>query len=118
MECLLYNIIYNKSLLGLVIVFFRQFSKIDKKYNRYCIKIQSILGINPKVILEETATALGPNALSYPTVIGWGKRFREDREDINDDPRSGRLVCGLPSQIIELFERFLRMILIQFIVIL
>jgi len=41
---------------------------MDKEYNRYYIKIRTILGINPKTIHEELTTALGPNTLSYPTV--------------------------------------------------
>ncbi|CAF4623051.1 unnamed protein product, partial [Rotaria sp. Silwood2] len=40
-------------------------------------------------IHEELATALGSKAPSYPTVAEWAKRFREGREGVNDDPRSG-----------------------------
>jgi len=41
---------------------------MDNEYNRYYIKIRAILGINPKTIHEEFATAFGPKAPSYPTV--------------------------------------------------
>ena len=61
---------------------------MDNEYNRYYIKIRTILGRNPKTIHEEVAAALGPNAPSYPTVAEWAKCFREGREDINDHPRS------------------------------
>ncbi|CAF1476432.1 unnamed protein product, partial [Didymodactylos carnosus] len=40
----------------------------------------------PKTIHEELTTALGPNAPSYSTVARWAKRFREGREDFNDEP--------------------------------
>ena len=58
--------------------------------------------IDPKTIYEELATALGSKAPSYPTVAEWAKRFREGREDVNDDPRSGRPVSELTDENIEL----------------
>ncbi|CAF1054698.1 unnamed protein product [Rotaria sordida] len=75
---------------------------MDNEYNRYYIKIRTIFGINPKTIHEELAIALGPNAPSYPTVTEWAKRFREGREDVNDDPRSRRPVSELTDENIEL----------------
>ncbi|CAF5068577.1 unnamed protein product [Rotaria sp. Silwood1] len=42
--------------------------------------------MNPKTIHEELATAMRTNTPSYPTVARWTKRFREGREDVNDDP--------------------------------
>ena len=78
---------------------------MDNEYNRYYIKIRTILGINPKTIHEELATALGPQAPSYPTVAEWAKRFREGREDVNDDPRSGRPVSELTDENIELVRQ-------------
>ncbi|CAF1145434.1 unnamed protein product [Rotaria magnacalcarata] len=41
---------------------------------------------------EQEEKSLGPSAPSYTTVTRWAKRFRKGREDVNDDPRSGRLV--------------------------
>ncbi|CAF4291724.1 unnamed protein product [Rotaria sp. Silwood2] len=77
---------------------------MDNEYNRYYIKIRTILGINPKTIHEELAIALGSKAPSYPTVAEWAKRFREGREDANDDPRSGRPVSELTDENIELVQ--------------
>ena len=37
---------------------------MDNEYNRYYIKIRTIMGINPKTIHEELATALGSKAPS------------------------------------------------------
>ena len=60
------------------------------------------MGIAPKTIHEELATALGPDAPAYLTVEKWAERFREGREDVNDDPRSGRPVSELTDENIEL----------------
>ena len=46
-------------------------------------------------IHEELATALGPDAPAYRTVAKWAERFREGREDVNDDLRSGRPLSEL-----------------------
>ena len=75
---------------------------MDNELNRYYIKIRTILEIDPKTIHEELVTALGPSAPSYTTVTRWAKRFREGREDVNDDPRSGRPVSELTDENIEL----------------
>ena len=75
---------------------------MDNEYNRYYIKIPTILGINPKTIHEELVTALGFKVPSYPTVAEWAKRFREGREDVNDDPRSARPLSELTDENIEL----------------
>ena len=75
---------------------------MDNEYNRYYIKIRTILEIDPKTIHEELRTALRPNAPSDRTVARWAKRFREGREDVNDDPRSGRPVSELTDENIEL----------------
>ena len=53
-------------------------------------------------IHEELATPLGPDAPAYRTVAKWAKRFREGREDVNDDLRSGRPVSELTDENIEL----------------
>ncbi|CAM4823498.1 unnamed protein product [Rotaria magnacalcarata] len=67
--------------------------------------VRTILGINPKAIHEELATALGPKAPSYPTVAEWAKRFREGREDVNDDPRSDRPVSVLTDENVEVVRQ-------------
>src|ERR1700678_2683907 len=78
---------------------------MDNEYDRYYIKIRTLLGIDPKTTHEELATALGPNAPSYSTVARWAKRFREGREDVNDEPRSGRPVSVLTGENIELVRQ-------------
>ncbi|CAF2734506.1 unnamed protein product [Rotaria sp. Silwood2] len=78
---------------------------------KFCWSPRSVLTdlLNPakylmknKTIHEELATALGSKAPSYPTVAEWAKRFREGREGVNDDPRSGRPVSELTDENIEL----------------
>ncbi|CAF1401941.1 unnamed protein product [Rotaria sp. Silwood1] len=71
------------------------------EFNRYYIKIRVILGINPKTIFDELTEALGPDAPSYSMVKNWAKRFREGREDVSDDPRSGRPISILTVENIE-----------------
>lgn len=79
--------------------------KMNNEYNRYYIRIRTILGIAPKAIHEELATALGPDAPAYRTVAKWAERFREERENVNDDPRSGRPVSEVTDKNIELVRQ-------------
>ena len=46
-------------------------------------------------IHEQLATALGADAPAYRTVAKWDERFREGREDVNDQLRSGRPLSEL-----------------------
>ncbi|CAF1396403.1 unnamed protein product, partial [Rotaria sp. Silwood1] len=71
------------------------------EFNRYYIKIRAILGIDSKTIFDELTEALGPDAPSYPTVRRWAKRFREGRDDVTDDPRSGRPISVLTDENVE-----------------
>ena len=41
---------------------------MNNEYNRYCIRIRTILRIAPMTIHEELATALGSDAPAYRTV--------------------------------------------------
>ena len=68
---------------------------MNNEYNRYYIRIRTILGIATTIIHEELATALGPDAPAYRTVAKWAERFREGREDVNDDLRSARPLSEL-----------------------
>lgn len=62
------------------------------------------MGTNPKTIQEELATALGPKAPSYSADGTWARRFREGREDVEGGLRSGRPVCELPDENVELIS--------------
>ena len=78
---------------------------MDNEFDRYYLKIRTILGINVQTMHEELATALGPNAPSYRTVVKCASRFREGREDVYDDPRSGRPGSELTDENIELVRQ-------------
>ena len=71
------------------------------EFNRYYIRIRVILGIDSKTIFEELTEALGPDAPSYSNVRKWAKRFHEGREDVSDDPRSGRPISVFTDENIE-----------------
>ena len=61
---------------------------MNNELNRYYTKIRTPLELDPKTIQDGFVTALGSSAPSYTTVTRWAKRFRQRREDVNDDPRS------------------------------
>ncbi|CAF5013874.1 unnamed protein product, partial [Rotaria sp. Silwood1] len=71
------------------------------EFSRYYIRIRAILGIYSKTIFDELTEALGLDASSYPMVRKWTKRFREGREDVSNDPRSGRPISVLRDENIE-----------------
>ena len=78
---------------------------MNNEYSRYYSRIRTILGIAPMTIHEELTTALGPDAPAYRTVATWPERFREGREDVNDDLRSGRPLSELTDENIELVRQ-------------
>ena len=63
--------------------------------------------IDPRTIHEELVTALGPSTSSYTAVTRWTKYFRQEREDVNDDPRSASLVFEFIDENIELVQQFI-----------
>lgn len=79
----------------------KQVINMTDEFNRYYIKFRVILGINPKTICDELTETLRPDAPSYSMVKNWAKRFREGREDVSDDPRSGRPMSVLTVENIE-----------------
>ena len=75
---------------------------MDNEFDRYCIKIRTIFGIDEKIIHEELTTAFEPDAPLYRTVSRWTSRFHERRGDVNDGSWSGRPVSELTDENIEL----------------
>ncbi|CAH1977699.1 unnamed protein product [Acanthoscelides obtectus] len=57
---------------------------------RINIKFLAKLGKNGREIFEYLEQVFGDNSLKEPTVNKWLKRFRECREHVKDDQRSGR----------------------------
>ena len=68
---------------------------MNNEYNRYYIRIRTILGIAPMTIHEQLAIPLPPDATAYRTVAKWPQRFPQGREDVNDHLRSGRPLSQL-----------------------
>ena len=75
---------------------------MDSELNQYYRKIGTILEIDPKTIHEELVTVLGPSVPSYTTVTRWIKRFRQEREDVNDHPRSASPLSQFTDENIQL----------------
>ena len=48
---------------------------------------------------------MGPSAPSYTTITRWAKRFRQGREDVNDDPRSASPVSEFTGENIQMVRR-------------
>jgi histone-lysine N-methyltransferase SETMAR len=80
---------------------------MENEFDRYYIKIRTILGTDPTTIHQELSTAIGSNAPSYSTFARWAKRFREGREDVDDEPRSGRPISELTDRNIELVRQII-----------
>jgi hypothetical protein len=57
--------------------------KVDIKF---CVK----LGTTPTETYEMLQTVYGDEALSRSSVFEWFKLFEDGRENLQDDPRSGR----------------------------
>lgn len=57
---------------------------------RICIKFCVKNNIKCCDVLKMIETAFGDDAMSKATVCRWYKRFKEGREDFNDDERTGR----------------------------
>ena len=65
-------------------------SGFPEEEQRSYIKFRTLLQESSKNIFEDLVKVCGDDGLSYPTVRRWAQRFREGRESIEDDPRSGR----------------------------
>ena len=78
---------------------------MNNQFNRYYRIIRTILEIDSKTIHEELATALRPSAPSYTIVTRWAQRFREWKENVNDDPRSASPLSEVTGENIELVRQ-------------
>ena len=59
------------------------------------------MGIDSKTIFDELAEELRPDAPSYSMIKRLTKSFRKGREDVSDDPPSGRPISVLTDENIE-----------------
>jgi hypothetical protein len=63
---------------------------MDKENFRFYIKVRTALNIQARIIYEELHSVFGDQAPGLRTVERWSQLFRQGREDIEDEARSGR----------------------------
>ena len=63
---------------------------MEKIEYRACIKIRALLGVLAQAITNELVLVHGDQAPKYSTVAKWAALFKDGRESLEDDPRSGR----------------------------
>ncbi len=61
-------------------------------------------GVNPAEIVRRLAAVFGVRADSKSTVYRWIERFKEGRQSLEDDPRSGRPAISVNREKIQLVE--------------
>ena len=76
-------------------------SKFSKEDQRSYMKIESTRGKSATEVHTALEEACGQEALSYPTVAEWMKRFKAGRVSVTDDPREGRPVFVTTDENVE-----------------
>ncbi|CAF5079372.1 unnamed protein product, partial [Rotaria sp. Silwood1] len=74
---------------------------MDKLCLRSYIKTRWLLGLNATQIHDELTTANGQDVVSYCTVTRWIEQFSNERESVEDNPRSGRPIAIITQQNID-----------------
>lgn len=80
---------------------------MEKFEYRAYIKIRVLLGIAPVDIWKELNIAYPGQAPKYDCVAKWAKLFKEGRESLEDDPRSGRPRTAHTAENIELIRQLI-----------
>ena len=68
---------------------------------RICIKFCVKNGFKCSEVLEMLFKAFGENAMSKTTVYEWYKRYKEGREDVEDNAKSGRPSTSMTVEIVK-----------------
>ena len=68
---------------------------------RFYIKVRTALNIQARIIYDELYSVYGDRAPSLRTVERCSKMFREGREELEDEARSGRSITETTSENIE-----------------
>ncbi len=76
----------------LLLLFVKMSTHEEQRTN---IKFLAKSGKNPTEVWRSLTAVYGNNALSYPQVCMWHKRFLQGRQSAKDDPRSRRLSTRL-----------------------
>jgi len=75
---------------------------MEKEHFRFYIQVRTSLGETPTAIHQDLITFGGEKAISYSTVLKWHKRFKDEKMDIEDEPRIGRPVSKVTEENIAL----------------
>ena len=86
-------------------------SSIAEQEQRAYIKFRSLLKDSNRNIHNDLVEVCGDQALAYSTVSRWAQLFREGRDSIEDEPRTGRPKSATGDLSIELVGEFLEVIL-------
>ena len=78
---------------------------MEKLCIRSYIKTRLLLGLTATQIHDELTTAYGQGYVSYRTVARWVHRFSNERESLEDNPRSGRPITAITQQNIDAVQR-------------
>ena len=71
---------------------------------RVYIKYRTVLGASAISIHDDLVTIHGDNAYKMSTIYKWIERFKAGRDDIEDDPRSGRPIAATTTANIQLVQ--------------
>lgn len=74
---------------------------MNKENFGFYIKVRTALNVEATTIHDELRAVFGDEAPSYRTIARWAQWFREEREEIDDDERSGRPVTESTPENIE-----------------
>ena len=83
-------------------------SSIIEQEQRVYIKFRSLLKDSNRNIHNDLVEVCGDQVLAYSTVRRWAELFREERDSIEDEPRTGRPKPATCEPSIELVGEFLR----------
>uniref|UniRef100_A0A8C4RHA2 Mos1 transposase HTH domain-containing protein n=1 Tax=Erpetoichthys calabaricus TaxID=27687 RepID=A0A8C4RHA2_ERPCA len=75
----------------------------------YAIKFCFLLGKSPSETFTMLQQAFGTECLSYSQAKKWHKAFREGREEVTDEPRSGRPSSARTDVNVQRVRDFLKM---------
>ena len=71
---------------------------MNKLCLRSVIKTRSLLGLTATQIHNELTTVYGKGIVSYRTVVRWIQRFSNERDSLEDNPRSDRPLSVITKQ--------------------
>lgn len=80
---------------------------MDFQSLRFYVKTRRILNVSAIEIFNELKSAYDSQAPSYEFVLKWVHLFETGRENIEDDPRSGRPTTSLTTENIELVREII-----------